>query len=170
MTLLKMDGITKVFPGVRANDRVTFDLAPGEIHALVGENGAGKTTLMKILYGLYRPDSGTVSIRDEAITIKNPRDAIARGIGMVHQHFMLVPPFTVLENIILGRESQTAGVLRLEEPAREIAEIMRRNGLPVDLAARVEDLPVGLQQRVEILKLLYRGAEILVFEDRKSVV
>jgi simple sugar transport system ATP-binding protein len=170
MTLLKMDGITKVFPGVRANDRVTFDLAPGEIHALVGENGAGKTTLMKILYGLYRPDSGTVSIRDEAITIKNPRDAIARGIGMVHQHFMLVPPFTVLENIILGRESQTAGVLRLEEPAREIAEIMRRNGLPVDLAARVEDLPVGLQQRVEILKLLYRGAEILVFDEPSAVL
>jgi len=170
MTLLRMDEITKVFPGVRANDRVTFDLAPGEIHALVGENGAGKTTLMKILYGLYRPDSGTVSIRDEAITIKNPRDAIARGIGMVHQHFMLVPPFTVLENIILGRESQTAGVLRLEEPAREIAEIMRRNGLPVDLAARVEDLPVGLQQRVEILKLLYRGAEILVFDEPSAVL
>ena len=170
MTLLKMDGITKVFPGVRANDRVTFDLAPSEIHALVGENGAGKTTLMKILYGLYRPDSGTVSIRDEAIAIKNPRDAIARGIGMVHQHFMLVPPFTVLENIILGRESQTAGVLRLEEPAREIAEIMHRNGLPVDLAARVEDLPVGLQQRVEILKLLYRGAEILVFDEPSAVL
>jgi simple sugar transport system ATP-binding protein len=170
MTLLKMDGITKVFPGVRANDQVTFDLAPGEIHALVGENGAGKTTLMKILYGLYRPDAGTIRLRDQAVAIKNPRDAIARGIGMVHQHFMLVPPFTVLENIILGKESQTAGVLRLEEPAREIAEIMNRNGLPVDLSARVEDLPVGLQQRVEILKVLYRGAEVLVFDEPTAVL
>jgi ABC-type uncharacterized transport system ATPase subunit len=170
MTLLKMDEITKVFPGVRANDRVTFDLQPGEIHALVGENGAGKTTLMKILYGLYRPDSGTVWIREKPAVIKNPRDAIARGIGMVHQHFMLVPPFTVLENIILGRESQTAGVLRLEEPAREITEIMNRNGLPVDLSARVEDLPVGLQQRVEILKILYRGAEVLVFDEPTAVL
>jgi ABC-type uncharacterized transport system ATPase subunit len=170
MTLLKMDGITKVFPGVRANDQVTFDLAPGEIHALVGENGAGKTTLMKILYGLYRPDSGTIRLRDQAVAIKNPRDAIARGIGMVHQHFMLVPPFSVLENIILGKESQTAGVLRLEEPAREITEIMNRNGLPVDLSARVEDLPVGLQQRVEILKVLYRGAEVLVFDEPTAVL
>jgi len=170
MTLLKMDAITKVFPGVRANDRVTFDLQAGEIHALVGENGAGKTTLMKILYGLYRPDSGAISIKGGPIAIKNPRDAINRGIGMVHQHFMLVPPFTVLENIILGKESQTAGVLRLEEPAREIGEIMRRNGLPVDLTARVEDLPVGLQQRVELLKILYRGAEILVFDEPTAVL
>ncbi len=170
MTLLKMDGITKVFPGVRANDQVTFDLAPGEIHALVGENGAGKTTLMKILYGLYRPDSGTIRLRDQAVAIKNPRDAIGRGIGMVHQHFMLVPPFTVLENIILGKESQTAGVLRLEGPAREITGIMNRNGLPVDLSARVEDLPVGLQQRVEILKILYRGAEVLVFDEPTAVL
>jgi ABC-type uncharacterized transport system ATPase subunit len=170
MTLLKMDEITKVFPGVRANDRVTFDLSSGEIHALVGENGAGKTTLMKILYGLYRPDSGTIWIREKPAVIKNPRDAIARGIGMVHQHFMLVPPFTVLENIILGRESQTAGVLRLEEPAREIREIMNRNGLPVDLSARVEDLPVGLQQRVEILKILYRGAQVLVFDEPTAVL
>ena len=170
MTLLKMDAITKVFPGVRANDRVTFDLSSGEIHALVGENGAGKTTLMKILYGLYRPDSGAISIKGEPIAIKNPRDAINRGIGMVHQHFMLVPPFTVLENIILGKESQTAGVLRLEEPVREIQDIMRRNGLPVDLTARVEDLPVGLQQRVELLKILYRGAEILVFDEPTAVL
>jgi len=170
MTLLKMQEITKVFPGVRANDRITFDLASGEIHALVGENGAGKTTLMKILYGLYRPDSGSIAIRDQPLSIRNPRDAIARGIGMVHQHFMLVPPFTVLENIILGKESHTAGVLRLEEPAREIQEIMSRNGLPVDLAARVEDLPVGLQQRVEILKVLYRGAEILVFDEPTAVL
>ena len=170
MTLLKMQEITKVFPGVRANDRITFDLASGEIHALVGENGAGKTTLMKILYGLYRPDSGAILIKEEPHNIRNPRDAIARGIGMVHQHFMLVPPFTVLENIILGEESHTAGVLRLEEPARRIQEIMRRNSLPVDLTARVEDLPVGLQQRVEILKVLYRGAEILVFDEPTAVL
>jgi ABC-type uncharacterized transport system ATPase subunit len=170
MTLLKMEGISKVFPGVRANDRVSFDLQAGEIHALVGENGAGKTTLMKILYGLQRPDSGTIYLRGEAASIRNPRDAIARGIGMVHQHFMLVPPFSVLDNIVLGEEQHTLGVLNMEHPARRIEEIMNRNGLPVGLSLHVEDLPVGLQQRVEILKVLYRGAEILVFDEPTAVL
>ena len=170
MTLLKMEEITKVFPGVRANDRVSFDLQAGEIHALVGENGAGKTTLMKILYGLQRPDSGTIYLRDEPVAIRNPRDAINQGIGMVHQHFMLVPPFTVLENIVLGKETHTAGVLQMEEPARSVEKIMEQNGLVVDLDTRIEDLPVGLQQRVEILKILYRGAEILVFDEPTAVL
>jgi simple sugar transport system ATP-binding protein len=170
MTLLKMEEITKVFPGVRANDKVSFDLRAGEIHALVGENGAGKTTLMKILYGLQHPDSGTIYLRDVPVAIRNPRDAINQGVGMVHQHFMLVPPFTVLENIVLGKETHTAGVLRMDEPSRSIENIMEQNGLVVDLDTRIEDLPVGLQQRVEILKILYRGAEILVFDEPTAVL
>jgi simple sugar transport system ATP-binding protein len=159
-----------VFPGVRANDGVSFDLQAGEIHALVGENGAGKTTLMKILYGLQKPDSGTIYLRGEAASIHNPRDAIAQGIGMVHQHFMLVPPFSVLENIVLGEETQTGGILRMEAPAEKVEHIMEQNGLPVELSISVADLPVGLQQRVEILKILYRGAEILVFDEPTAVL
>ena len=170
MTLLKMEQITKVFPGVRANDGISFDLQAREIHALVGENGAGKTTLMKILYGLYKPDSGSIYLKDQPIAIKNPRDAINQGIGMVHQHFMLVPVFSVLDNIILGRETHTAGVLQLQKPTEDIESIMQANGLVVDLDARVEDIPVGLQQRVEILKILYRGAEILVFDEPTAVL
>lgn len=169
-TLLEMSGITKIFPGVVANDGVSFSLLEGEVHALVGENGAGKTTLMKILYGLYKPDSGEIRIKDREISIKNPRDAIGRGIGMVHQHFMLVPPFTVMENIVLGSETHTGGVLKMDTPRTEILEIMKQNSLPVDIDAYVEDLPVGLQQRVEILKILYRGAEILVFDEPTAVL
>jgi ABC-type uncharacterized transport system ATPase subunit len=170
LALLEMNEITKVFPGVRANDGVSFDLRAGEIHALVGENGAGKTTLMKILYGLQKPDSGIIYLRGKATSIRSPRDAIAQGIGMVHQHFMLVPPFSVLENIVLGKETYTAGVLRMEEPTKRIEEIMIRNGLPVELSTAVGELPVGLQQRVEILKILYRGAEILVFDEPTAVL
>ena len=169
-TLLAMEEITKVFPGVRANDRVSFDLQAGEVHAIVGENGAGKTTLMKILYGLQRPDTGTILLKGRPISIHTPREAIRQGIGMVHQHFMLVPVFTVLENIVLGEEYQTAGVLRIHECAARIEQIMRENGLEVPLGRRVEDLPVGLQQRVEILKVLYRGAEILVFDEPTAVL
>jgi ABC-type uncharacterized transport system ATPase subunit len=170
VSLMRMEGITKVFPGVIANDDVSFDLLPGEIHALVGENGAGKTTLMKILYGLYKPDSGSIFIKEKPITIRNPRDAIRQGIGMVHQHFMLVPPFTVIENIILGEETHTAGYLQLDEPAKKVQQLMEENGLVVDLQSKVEDIPVGLQQRVEILKILYRGAEILIFDEPTAVL
>ncbi|HSV91882.1 MAG TPA: ATP-binding cassette domain-containing protein, partial [Desulfobacterales bacterium] len=170
MTLLEMREITKQFPGVVANDRVSFDLLPGEIHALVGENGAGKTTLMKILYGLHRPDAGAIFVRGAPVTIRGPRDAIRRGIGMVHQHFMLVPVFTVLENIILGEESGTAGVLSLALPRRRSTVIMEKNRLEVPLDARVEELSVGMQQRVEILKILYRGASILVFDEPTAVL
>ncbi|RKX83278.1 MAG: ABC transporter ATP-binding protein [Spirochaetes bacterium] len=169
-TLLSMRKITKRFPGVLANDEISFDLFKGEIHALVGENGAGKTTLMKILYGLYSPDSGEIYIKGKRITIKNPKEAINGGIGMVHQHFMLVPPFTVLENIIIGEETKKFGLLDESLPAEKIKALMEKNGLIVDLNSRVEDVPVGLQQRVEILKILYRGAEILVFDEPTAVL
>jgi len=165
-----MEKVTKAFPGVVANDGVTFDLEPGEVHALVGENGAGKTTLMRILYGLYRPDAGSIVIEGSPVVVRSPRDAIRAGIGMVHQHFMLVQPFTVIENVILGEETHTAGVLRMREPRARVAELAQSNGLTVDLDARVEDLPVGLQQRVEILKVLYRGARILVFDEPTAVL
>lgn len=190
-----MHDITKVFPGVVANDRVSFSLEPGEVHALVGENGAGKTTLMKILYGLYRPDGGHISVRDQEVTIDNPKDAIRKGIGMVHQHFMLVPVFTVLENIVLGEEKlysdaavqeaqgqfknpleriwawvKRTVALDLDTPRRRLNELMEENSLHVDLDAKVEDLAVGLQQRVEILKILYRGAEILIFDEPTAVL
>ncbi len=168
--LLEMREITKRFPGVLANDHVNFNLYSGEVHALVGENGAGKTTLMKILYGLYNPDEGAIYVKGKRCIIKNPREAIRYGIGMVHQHFMLVPPFSVLENIVIGEETHKAGVLDMESPAREIEKIMQENSLFVELNARVEDIPVGLQQRVEILKILYRGAEILVFDEPTAVL
>ncbi len=170
LPLLRMEGITKIFPGVVANDHISLELMAGEILALVGENGAGKSTLMKILYGLYRPDSGEILVRGEKVRIVGPKDAIARGIGMVHQHFMLVPPFSVLENIVLGSETSTLGVLSSAKPSAEIAMLMENNNLRVELQAKVEELPVGLQQRVEILKILYRGAEILIFDEPTAVL
>ncbi|MGA2381728.1 MAG: ABC transporter ATP-binding protein [Spirochaetia bacterium] len=168
--LLELREITKQFPGVTANDHVSFDLRAGEVHALVGENGAGKTTLMKILYGLYRPDSGSISVEGTSISIRGPRDAISRGIGMVHQHFMLFPPFTVLENVVIGEEAQRAGVLAVHAQRSRIDAIMQENGITVPLEARVEDLAVGLQQRVEILKILFRGARILIFDEPTAVL
>jgi len=168
--LLELREITKQFPGVTANDHVSFDLRAGEVHALVGENGAGKTTLMKILYGLYRPDSGSVSVEGKEIAVRGPRDAIARGIGMVHQHFMLFPPFSVLENIVIGEEAHRAGVLSVNAQRSRIQAIMEENGITVPVDARVEELPVGLQQRVEILKILFRGARILIFDEPTAVL
>jgi simple sugar transport system ATP-binding protein len=165
-----MENITKIFPGVVANDGISLELNSGEILALVGENGAGKSTLMKILYGLYRPDAGDIYVRDQKVRIAGPRDAISRGIGMVHQHFMLVPPFTVLENIVLGSETSRLGVLRNAGPEAKVRKLVEDNNLLVELDATVEDLPVGLQQRVEILKILYRGAEILVFDEPTAVL
>ncbi len=170
MSLLNMEGITKVFPGVKANDNINIELKEGEILALVGENGAGKTTLMKILFGLYRPDAGSIRIKGKSTYIKNPKDAIRQGIGMVHQHFMLVPPFSVIENIVLGDETHKAGVLRFEEPMKRINRLMEENHLFLNPLDKLEDLSVGLQQRVEILKILYRGAEILVFDEPTAVL
>ncbi|NPV88753.1 ABC transporter ATP-binding protein [Coprothermobacteraceae bacterium] len=168
--LIELRGITKVFPGVVANDDISITLRKGEIHALVGENGAGKTTLMKILYGEYKPDKGEIRVKGQPVRITGPSVAISHGIGMVHQHFMLVPGLTVLENIILGSEPAKGGVLDTAEARKKIEAIMAANAMPVDLDVDVEKLPVGLQQRVEILKLLYRGAETLILDEPTAVL
>lgn len=169
--ILELRGITKRFPGVLANDHIDLTLEAGEIHALLGENGAGKTTLMNILYGLYQQDEGEVIVRGQKIEIHSPSDAIAAGIGMVHQHFMLVPVFTVTENVMLGEESiRFGGLLNRAEAADKIRQISEQFGLQVDPDARVEDLPVGVQQRVEIIKLLYREADILILDEPTAVL
>ena len=166
-----MRGITKAFPGVVANDHVDLEVRAGEIHALVGENGAGKSTLMNILYGLIHPDSGEILINGAPVKIGGSRDAIATGIGMVHQHFMLIPVFTVGENIMLGREPVVAGgIYDTAKARRDIQEMTRKYGLALDPDARTGDLPVGLQQRVEIVKVLYRGAGILILDEPTGVL
>ncbi len=168
---LEARDITKRFPGVLANDHVRFDLRPGEVHALLGENGAGKSTLMNILYGLYQPDEGEILVRGAPVTFHSPRDAIARGIGMVHQHFMLVPPLTVTENIMLGEESVRAGVLLdRQAAATRIRALSEQYTLRVNPDAVVRDLSVGAQQRVEILKAFYRNAEILILDEPTAVL
>lgn len=169
--VLEFKGITKRFPGVLANDHIDLTLEQGEILALLGENGAGKTTLMNILYGLYQPDEGEIWVRGEKIEIHSPRDAIGAGIGMVHQHFMLVPVFTVTENVMLGdEETRLGGYLERKKAAEKIRSISDQNNLMVDPDAVVEDLPVGVQQRVEIIKLLYREANILIFDEPSAVL
>jgi simple sugar transport system ATP-binding protein len=175
---LQATGITKHFPGVLANDHVSFTLEKGEIHALLGENGAGKSTLMNILYGLYQPDEGEIMIDSQPKRIDTPHDAISLGIGMVHQHFMLVPPLTVTENIMLGQESIQASsrvlgklaVLNRRSVAERIYELSQQYGLEVDPEAVVQDLPVGSQQRVEIIKALYRAADILILDEPTAVL
>jgi simple sugar transport system ATP-binding protein len=169
--ILELKGITKRFPGVLANDHIDLTLEKGEIHALLGENGAGKTTLMNILYGLYQPDEGEIIVRGQPVKIHSPSDAIAAGIGMVHQHFMLIPVFTVTENVMLGSESTTAGgFLDRKASAEKIRKISEQYGLEVDPEAYVKDLPVGVQQRVEIVKLLYREADILILDEPTAVL
>jgi len=166
-----MRGITRQFPGVLANDHVDFSVQHGEIHALVGENGAGKSTLMNILYGLIHPDSGEIFINGKPAHINGPRDAITLGIGMVHQHFMLIPVFSVGENIMLGREPVTGPDFYDHARARTaINELTRRYGLALDPDSRMGDLPVGLQQRAEIVKVLYRGANILILDEPTGVL
>jgi simple sugar transport system ATP-binding protein len=171
---LEVRNITKRFPGVLANDRVNFDLRKGEIHALLGENGAGKTTLMNIIYGLYTPNEGEFFIAgDDGLQkaqIRTPHDAIRAGIGMVHQHFMLVPVFTVAENIILGQEITKGPSLDLRTARQKILALSEEYGLEIDPDAIVEDLPVGVQQRVEIVKALYRRARILVLDEPTAVL
>jgi len=175
---LQATGITKHFPGVLANDHVSFTLEKGEIHALLGENGAGKSTLMNILYGLYQPDEGEIMIDSQPRRIDTPHDAISLGIGMVHQHFMLVPPLTVTENIMLGQESIQASsrvlgklaVLNRRSVTERIYELSQQYGLEVDPEAVVQDLPVGAQQRVEIIKALYRAADILILDEPTAVL
>jgi general nucleoside transport system ATP-binding protein len=170
-TVLEMRGITKKFPGVVANDHVDFDLRKGEVHALLGENGAGKSTLMNILYGLYKPDEGEIFVPGENVSFGSAKDAIDRGIGMVHQHFMLIPVMTVAENIVLATEPTRAGVLLdYDEAVERVRDISTRFGLAVNPDALVEGISVGQQQRVEILKALYRGAEILILDEPTAVL
>jgi simple sugar transport system ATP-binding protein len=168
---LEVKHITKRFPGVIANDDVNLTLNKGEVLALLGENGAGKSTLMNIIYGLYKPTEGEIYVNGQKAEMRNPKDAIALGIGMVHQHFQLVPVMTVAENIMLGAESvKKNGLLDIKKVAREITELSHRYHLDVDPYAKVEDLPVGVQQRVEIIKALYREAEILILDEPTAVL
>jgi general nucleoside transport system ATP-binding protein len=169
--VLELRGITKQFPGVLANDHIDFDLRRGEVHALLGENGAGKSTLMSILYGLYTADSGEILMNGKPVTISSPKHAIELGIGMVHQHFMLIPVMTVTENIVLAQEPKHAGVLLDYDAAVDrVRELSTSFGLAVDPNARIQSITVGQQQRVEILKALYRGAEILILDEPTAVL
>jgi len=169
--VLELHGITKRFPGVLANDHIDITLKEGDVLALLGENGAGKTTLMNILYGLYKPDEGQIMVRGQAVDIHGPNDAIARGIGMVHQHFMLIPVMTVTENVMLGVEPVRNGMfLDQKKAAARIREISQQYGLDVDPDAYIKDLPVGIQQRVEIIKVLYREADILILDEPTAVL
>ena len=169
--ILELKNITKRFPGVLANDHINFTLEKGEIHALLGENGAGKTTLMNILYGLYQPDEGEVLVNGQPIKVHSPSDAITAGIGMVHQHFMLIPVFTVTENVMLGDEAvHPGGFLDRGQAAEQIRQISEQYHLAVEPETYIKDLPVGVQQRVEIIKLLYREADILILDEPTAVL
>lgn len=168
--VIEMLNITKEFPGIKANDNITLQLKRGEIHALLGENGAGKSTLMSILFGLYQPEEGCIKKNGEVVEIRNPNDANDLHIGMVHQHFKLVECFTVLDNIILGVEPNKMGFLQKKEARKKVLELSERYGLKVDPDAKVEDISVGMQQRTEILKMLYRDNEILIFDEPTAVL
>ena len=168
--VIEMLHITKVFPGIKANDDITLQLRRGEIHALLGENGAGKSTLMSVLFGLYQPEEGEIRKDGVKVEINSPNDATALHIGMVHQHFKLVDVFTVLDNIILGAEDTKAGFLQKRDARAKVKALSEKYGLAVDLDAKVEDITVGMQQRTEILKMLYRDNEILIFDEPTAVL
>ncbi|MGP7819816.1 ABC transporter ATP-binding protein, partial [Niallia sp. 01092] len=168
--VIEMLNIRKEFPGIVANDNITLQVKKGEIHALLGENGAGKSTLMNVLFGLYQPEKGEIRARGQKVNISNPNVANDLGIGMVHQHFMLIDTFTVTENIILGKETVNKGKIDLKKAEKEVKEISEKYGLAVDPKAKISDISVGMQQRVEILKTLYRGAEILIFDEPSAVL
>ncbi len=168
--IIEMLNIRKEFPGIVANDDITLQLRKGEIHALLGENGAGKSTLMSVLFGLYQPEAGVIKKNGEVVKINNPNDATALNIGMVHQHFKLVDVFTVMDNIILGAEDSKFGFLQRKKARKKVEELSKRYNLNVDLDAKVEDISVGMQQRTEILKMLYRDNEILIFDEPTAVL
>ena len=168
--VIEMLHITKEFPGIKANDDITLQLRRGEIHSLLGENGAGKSTLMSVLFGLYQPEAGIIKKDGKEVRINDPNDATALHIGMVHQHFKLIDVFTVLDNIILGAEDTKLGFLQKKEARKKVEELSNRYGLKVDLDAKVEDITVGMQQRVEILKMLYRDNEVLIFDEPTAVL
>lgn len=168
--VIEMLNITKIFPGIKANDNVTLKLKKGEVHALLGENGAGKSTLMSVLFGLYQAEEGIIKVRGKEVKIKNPNDANDLHIGMVHQHFKLVHNFTVAENIILGIEDSKYGMLSMDDAVKRIIELSNKYKLKIDPHAKIEDITVGMQQRVEILKMLYRNAEILIFDEPTAVL
>lgn len=168
--VIEMRHITKIFPGIRANDDITIELKRGEIHALLGENGAGKSTLMSVLFGTYQPDEGEILYNGKPVKINSPNDATALGIGMVHQHFKLVECFTVLENIILGAEDQKFDVVLKKNARKKVSELSEKYGLYVDLDARIDEITVGMQQRTEILKMLYRDNDILIFDEPTAVL
>ncbi|NCX18683.1 MAG: ATP-binding cassette domain-containing protein, partial [Acidimicrobiia bacterium] len=167
----ELKGITKRFPGVVANDQVSLEVSTGEVLALIGENGAGKSTLMNVLYGIYRADEGEILIDGSPVSFSSPADAIAAGIGMVHQHFMLVPVMTVAENVVLGVEpTGRFGSLDISEARRMVREVSDKYHLELDPDAVIEDLPVGVRQRVEIVKVLLRDAKIVVFDEPTAVL
>lgn len=168
--VIEMKGITKVFPGTIANDNVDFELLRGETHVLLGENGAGKTTLMNILYGLYQPEKGEIYVNGKLVKITNPNDAIKLGIGMVHQHFMLVSNFTVAENIVLGMEPKRGLKLDINKAIKDVNDLSKKYGFAIDPKAIIENISVGQQQKVEILKALYRGAQILILDEPTAVL
>ena len=168
--VIEMLNITKEFPGIKANDDITLQLKKGEIHALLGENGAGKSTLMSVLFGLYQPEKGCIKKNGEVVKINNPNDANALNIGMVHQHFKLVECFSVLDNIILGVEPNTAGFLKKKDAREKVVALSQKYGLHVDPDAMIEDISVGMQQRTEILKMLYRDNDILIFDEPTAVL
>ena len=168
--IIEMRNITKEFPGIKANDNITLQLKRGEIHALLGENGAGKSTLMSVLFGLYKPEEGEILKNGEVIKINDPNDATALGIGMVHQHFKLVECFTVLDNIILGAEDTRFGFIKKADAREKVSQLSEKYGLHVDVDEKIEDITVGMQQRTEILKMLYRDNEILIFDEPTAVL
>ena len=167
---IEMLNITKEFPGIKANDNITLQVEKGEIHALLGENGAGKSTLMSILFGLYQPDIGEIRIDGQKVEINDPNDANKYNIGMVHQHFKLVHNFTVLENIVLGLEETKGGMIQLDAAKKKVMDLSHKYKLNIDPDAYISDITVGMQQRVEILKMLFRDNNILIFDEPTAVL
>ncbi|MEO0684879.1 MAG: ATP-binding cassette domain-containing protein, partial [Cyanobacteria bacterium J06649_11] len=168
MTFLRLENITKSFGSFVANDNISFEIAPGKIHAILGENGAGKTTLMNIISGLFQPDSGQIYLQNKRVNITSANTAIKLGIGMIHQHFMLVPQLSVTENMILGTDKNW--LLNLQDKQQQIAALSNSYGLEVNPEAKIQDLPIGIQQRVEILKVLYRQAKLLILDEPTAVL